>query len=323
MNPRRLLPGRPSPTAVTGLILLALYVAAGLTYDGFFSLRVLTNLLADNAFLGIAALGMTLVIFSGGIDLSVGAVIGFTTVLVSSLITLHGWHPVPAFAVALLIGTALGGLMGWLIEHFKLPPFLVTLAGMFFARGLAFQISTESIGIRHGLYRSLAEFHLALGAVRLATPALVFLGGALVVYGLAHHMRWGRNLLAIGGNPQSALLMGLPVRPALMAVYAFNGFCAALAGIVASVYTGSGNPGMGLGLELDAIAVVVIGGTLLTGGRGNVAGTVMGLLIFGVIQTAILFDGRLSPWWMRIVVGVLLLGFILLQRAMLTARARV
>jgi galactofuranose transport system permease protein len=136
----------------------------------------------------------------------------------------------------------------------------------------------------------------------------------LVGYVLGHHVKFGRNLLAVGGNEQSALLMGLPVGWTKVAVYSLNGACAALAGIVATIYTGSGNPSMGIGLELDAIAVVVIGGTLLVGGRGHVGGTLLGVLIFGTIQAAILFDGRLSSWWMRIVVGALLLGFILLQR---------
>jgi len=108
--------------------------------------------------------------------------------------------------------------------------------------------------------------------------------------------------------------MGLPIGRTKIAVYTVNGLFAALAGIVATLYTGSGNPSMGSGLELDAIAVVVMGGTLLSGGRGHMIGTLLGLLIFGTIQAAILFDGRLSSWWMRIVVGALLLLFILLQR---------
>lgn len=309
------------PMVVTAAILLALYLTAGSLYDGFFSGRVVANLLADNAFLGIAALGMTLVIFTGGIDLSVGSIIGFSAVLTSSLITLHGWSPGAAWLAALALGSLMGLTMGGLVEYFRLPPFLVTLAGMFFARGLAFQVSTESIAIQNPTYNALAEAHLALGEVRISVPALVFVAVALVLYVIAHHMRFGRNLLAIGSNEQSAVLMGLPVARTKVAVYGLNGFCAALAGIVASLYTGSGNPSMGIGLELDAIAVVVIGGTLLTGGRGHIGGTVLGLLIFGVIQTAILFDGRLSSWWMRIVVGLLLLVFILLQRFLLARRA--
>lgn len=303
------------PLVVTAAIFAALFGAASFFYDGFFSGRVATGLFADNAFLGIAAIGMTLVIFSGGIDLSVGAVIGFTSILTATLITGRGMAPGVAWTLALLLGTGLGAFMGTLIQVFRLPPFLVTLAGMFLARGAGFWLNTESVGIQHPLYERLANFDLALGeAVHLPAVALIFMVVVTAGYVAGHHLRFGRSLLALGGNEQSALLMGLPVGGTKIAVYALNGFCAALAGIVATLYTGSGNPSMGLGLELDAIAVVVIGGTLLAGGRGHVLGTLLGVLIFGTIQAAILFDGRLSSWWMRIVVGSLLLGFILLQR---------
>lgn len=302
---------------VTAAILLILYVSAGFVYDGFFGGRVAANLISDNAVLGIAALGMTLVIFTGGIDLSVGSVLGFTSVLTATLITSAGWPPLAAWSVALIAGTLMGVLFGGLIEKGELPPFLVTLAGMFFARGLAFAISTESVPINHPWYRSLSEVHVALGDFRLPLPGILLLVLALAVYGLAHHTRLGRNLLAMGGSESSARLMGLPVSSAKVAAYAINGALAAAAGIVATLYTGSGNPATGIGLELDAIAVVVIGGTVLTGGRGHVGGTVLGVLILGVIQMGILFDGRLDSAWMRIVVGLLLLVFILLQRLLL------
>ena len=314
--------GRQLPLLTTAAILVSLYGAAALAYDGFFSARVMTSLLTDNAFLGIAAVGMTLVIFSGGIDLSVGAVIGFTSIFTATLIEVHHLPPGLAWAVALLAGTALGAGMGALIHFFRLPPFLITLAGMFLARGAAFWLNTESVGIGHDLYNRLSAYELALGSTGLTATALLLLGALLTGYVLGHHTRFGRNLLAIGGNEQSALLMGLPIGATKVGVYALNGGCAALAGIVATLYTGSGNPSMGIGLELDAIAIVVIGGTLLTGGRGHVAGTLLGILIFGTIQAAILFDGRLSPWWMRIVVGALLLGFILIQRFLVRRLAR-
>ena len=311
------------PLVATAAIFCALFGAAAFFYEGFFSARVVTSLLADNAFLGIAAVGMTLVIFSGGIDLSVGAVIGFTSIFTATLVTGRGVPPEVAWALALLLGTGLGALMGTLIQVFRLPPFLITLAGMFLARGAGFWLNTESVGIRHPLYDRLANFDLALGdAVHLPAAALGLIGVVAAGYVVAHHTRFGRTLLAVGGSEQSALLMGLPVGPTKIAVYALNGFCAAVAGIVATLYTGSGNPSMGIGLELDAIAVVVIGGTLLAGGRGHVLGTLLGVLIFGTIQAAILFDGRLSSWWMRIVVGGLLLGFILLQRFFIRGAAR-
>lgn len=301
----------------TAAILGGLFGAAAFFYPGFLSARVVTSLFADNAFLGIAALGMTLVIFAGGIDLSVGAVIGFTSIFTATLVTGRGIAPGVAWMIALLLGTGLGAIMGTLIHAFRLPPFLITLAGMFLARGAGFWLNTESVGIQHPLYDRLANFNLAIGeTVQIPAAALIFIAALAATYIAGHHTRFGRTLLAIGGNEQSALLMGLPVASTKIAVYALNGFCAALAGIVATLYTGSGNPSMGIGLELDAIAVVVIGGTLLAGGRGHVLGTLLGVLIFGTIQAAILFDGRLSSWWMRIVVGSLLLGFILLQRFM-------
>ncbi len=310
---------RNLPVFVTGAVLLALYFTGGFLYEGFFSGRVVANLFADNAFLGICALGMTLVIFTGGIDLSVGSVIGFTSIITATLIA-QGWSPPAAWAVAVLAGTSLGLLMGALIDRCELPPFLVTLAGMFFARGLGFAISTESVPIEHELYRSLSEIYVPLGFMNLPFGGLVFIVATAVIYAVAHHTRFGRNLLAIGGNENSARLMGLPVGATKIAAYALNGALAATAGVVATLYTGSGNPATGIGLELDAIAVVVIGGTLLTGGRGHIVGTLLGVLIFSVIQTGILFDGRLNSSWMRIVVGLLLLAFILLQRLLLAKR---
>jgi simple sugar transport system permease protein len=308
---------RHLPLLATAGILVALFGTAALLYDGFLSSRVIVSLLADNAFLGIAAIGMTLVIFAGGIDLSVGAVIGFTSIFTATLIGSRGLSPAVAWPLALGAGAALGGAMGTLIHVFRIPAFLVTLAGMFLARGGAYWLSTDSVGITHPLYEAAANFSLGLGeTVQLPAVALVLMGALAFGYALGHHTRFGRTLLAIGGNEHSALLMGLPIGATRIAVYALNGACAALAGIVATIYTGSGNPSMGVGLELDAIAVVVFGGTLLAGGRGHVAGTLLGLLIFGTIQAAILFDGRLSSWWMRIVVGTLLLVFILLQRAL-------
>jgi len=306
--------GRNLPLVVTALIFVALFAAAAKMYDGFFSSRVLVGLLSDNAFLGIAAVGMTLVIFSGGIDLSVGAVIGFTSIFTATLVEQHHLAPIVAWTLALTVGASLGAGMGTLIHVFRLPPFLITLAGMFLARGAGFWINTESVGVSHDWYTRISGYELALGPVVVPANALILTAVILMGYAMAHHTRFGRTLLAIGGNEQSALLMGLPIGAAKISVYAVNGFCAALAGIVATLYTGSGNPSMGIGLELDAIAIVVIGGSLLTGGRGHVFGTLLGILIFGTIQAAILFDGRLSSWWMRIVVGLLLLVFILLQR---------
>jgi simple sugar transport system permease protein len=308
---------RHLPLVVTAAIFITLFAAAGMMYDGFFSTRVFVNLFTDTAVTGIIAVGMTLVIFSGGIDLSVGAVVGFTSIFTATLVQKHGVHPAVAGLAALALGAALGAFMGTLIHVFKQPPFLVTLAGMFLARGGAWWISTESTEITHPLFVTLSGYGLEVGSVRLPTTALILFAALIAGYVVAHHTRFGRNLLALGGNEHSALLMGLPVGLTKIGVYTLSGASAAAAGLAAVIYSGSGNPSQGLGLELDAIAVVVIGGTLLSGGRGHMLGTLFGILIFGTIQSALLFDGRLSPAWARIVVGLLLLGFILLQRILL------
>jgi len=302
------------PLMATIFVCLLLYLGAGIALEGFFSLRVFVNFFSDNAFLGIAAIGMTFVILSGGIDLSVGAMIGLTSIFLARLINDVSLHPLIGFFIVLGCGAGLGILMGILIHYFRQPPFLITLAGMFLARGLGFVISMEARPIRHPFYDLLnsLSFPLFQGVMIPLTAILFILILGIGIY-LSHYSRFGRNVYALGGNEQSALLMGLPVGRTKIGVYALSGFCSSLAGIVYSLYTFSGNPTAGTTLELDAIAAVVIGGTLLSGGVGTVFGTLLGVLIFGIIQTAIMFQGSLSSWWTKIAVGILLLVFILLQ----------
>jgi simple sugar transport system permease protein len=310
------------PLLATTAVFALLFALAGVLYEGFFSARVVGNLLIDYSMLGITAVGLTLVIFSGGIDLSVGSVIGFTSIFTAQLVQQYGLHPAVASLLALAVGTLFGAGMGTLIHVFRQPPFLITLAGLFLMRGLGFSITTDQIAITHPWTDRLAAFELGVGSFTLLVPSLMLLI-ALVAGGVvAHYSRFGRNLLALGGSEQSALLMGLPVGASKIAVYACSGLAAAWAGLASTYATSTGSPSLGLGLELDAIAVVVIGGTLLTGGRGHMLGTVVGILIFGTIQTALLFDGRLSSALLKIVVGALLLGFILLQRLLVSRLAR-
>jgi simple sugar transport system permease protein len=325
---------RHGPILATLLVAAGLYVFAGLRYDGFFSLAVFAGFFSENAFLGIAAIGMTFVIISGGIDLSVGAVVGCSSILIATLVEVAGWHPVFALIAALVFGVALGVSMGGLIHAFDLPPFIVTLGGMFFARGLGFVIHQEAISIEHGfvsaLYDLPARAAAAVGvpdeAARrfgtlLPVSSMVLLAVVAVGIYLSRWTRPGRAMYALGGDEESARLMGLPVARTRVAVYGFSGFCSALAGGVYALYTYSGKATAGTMLELDAIAAAVIGGTLLSGGVGSVLGTLLGVLIFGIIQTAIVFDGSLSSWWTRIAIGTLLLGFILLQRLLQTTLA--
>ena len=317
-----LLKGRKNlPLIATCVVFILLYSAASLRYNGFFSLQVASNLVSDNAFLGIAAVGLTLVILAGGIDLSVGAAIGCTSILLATVTERHGWHPALAAAVVLAGGTLVGLVQGMLIHFFELPAFLVTLGGLFFYRGLGLLISRESIAISNPLYVRLSSWAIPIGG-RAALPlvGILFLALLALVSYFAACRPIGRYIYAIGGSEQSALLMGLPVGRVKVGVYGFCGLCAGLAGVGATLYTSSGNALTGSGLELDAIAAVVVGGTLLSGGVGSPVGTLLGVLIFGVIQSAITFEGTLSSWWARIAIGILLLGFILLQRLLQPGR---
>ncbi len=303
------------PLMVTVALFAAMAGYGSFAYDGFFSAQVFFNLLVDNAFLAIVAVGMTFVILSGGIDLSVGSVIALTTMVSAALVEHRHWSAWAVIPLVLAMGTTFGALQGLLIQRFRLQPFIVTLAGMFLARGLCYLISIDSISIGDESYAALSQARLPLWeGASLSAGALVALAVLAAGVYLAHGTEFGRTVYAIGGNEQSALLMGLPVARTTVLVYALSGFCSALAGVVFTLYMLSGYGLHAMGLELDAIAAVVIGGTLLSGGVGYVAGTLFGVLILGIIQTLISFDGSLSSWWTRIVIGALLFAFCLLQR---------
>ncbi|WP_213953663.1 galactofuranose ABC transporter, permease protein YjfF [Variovorax sp. dw_954] len=303
------------PLAATISLFVVMASLGSVMYTGFFSAQVFLNLLIDNAFLIVVAVGMTFVILSGGIDLSVGSVIALTTMVSASLVEKHGWSPLAVIPLVLLMGTAFGAFMGLLIQRFRLQPFIVTLAGMFLARGLCYVISIDSVSIQNEWYTQVSQIRIPVwGDASVSISAVIAIVVVLVAIFVAHCTPFGRTVYAIGGSENSALLMGLPVRSTLIGVYTLSGFCSALAGVIFTFYMLSGYGLHAVGLELDAIAAVVIGGTLLTGGVGYVAGTLFGVLMLGIIQTLISFDGTLSSWWTRIVVGALLFVFCLLQR---------
>ncbi|GAA3446011.1 galactofuranose ABC transporter, permease protein YjfF [Planomonospora venezuelensis] len=310
------------PVMVTAGLLVAMFTVGGLRYEAFASGQVVLNVFIDNAFLLVVAVGMTFVILTGGIDLSVGAVVALSTMVTATLMTDHGWSPLAVVPLVLLIGSALGLVMGCMIHYFDIQPFIVTLAGMFLARGLCYVIGTDSISITEEGYTAVAQTQIALpGEMYVSVSVVIALAVVLVAAYMLHYTRLGRNVYAIGGSEQSALLMGLPVARTKIAVYTISGFCSALGGVLFSLYTLSGYGLNALGMELDAIAAVVIGGTLLTGGSGYLLGTVLGVLVLGLIQTIISFEGTLSSWWTKIFIGLLLFVFILLQRLISARRS--
>ena len=304
------------PLLATITVFAALFVTGGFLYNNFFSTQVLGYILADNAFIIIAAIGTTFVILSGGIDLSIGSMIGFVGVVMANL-DAAGWHPLASAAMMLGFGALFGALQGFIIDFCEIQPFIVTLAGLFMLRGSCFMINLDSVPLGHPFVVTFAEFNIPLtGDGFLASSAIVMLVVLAAAVVIAHFTRFGTNVYAIGGDRISAALMGVPMRRTIVAIYALGGFYSALGGVIYALYTSSGYSLAGSGNELNAIAAVVLGGTLLTGGTGMVAGTLFGGMILGLIATLINFNGSLNGAWIMISGGILLFLFIVMQRSL-------
>ncbi|MCM3694994.1 ABC transporter permease subunit [Microbacterium oleivorans] len=310
------------PVFAAVVILVAMLIGAQAYFGNFVTPRVLSALLLDNAYLLILAVGMTFVILTGGIDLSVGAVMAFTGMLGASMLS-QGMPVALVIPVMLVLGALMGLFVGVLVQYFGVQPFIASLAAMFAARGLAFMVSLSSIRVEEPAILWLQSTRMQGGPGSFyLTPTgilalLVVLAGILIL----QFTRFGRTIYAIGGNEQSARLMGLPVVRTKLLAYVISGVCAGLAGVVFTAYTGASYPLNGIGTELDTIAAVVIGGTLLTGGSGFVLGSMIGVFVYGTIKTVISFLG-VDQSWTRITIGALLLVFVVVQRLLVARTAR-
>lgn len=313
------LDGRYLPVVGALLVLVAMLLVGGTRYDNFLGGPVLSNLFINNAFLIVIAVGMTFVILTGGIDLSVGAVAALSGMVTASLLQ-AGWPAAVVIPMSVLVGSVIGLVVGIMVQYFEIQPFIATLAAMFLARGLCYVISLSAIPITDETVVALSSSRFSVGTFSLTPSVGIALAVVVLAFVVLHLTRFGRTVYAIGGGGSSAELMGLAVARTRVAVYVISGTCAGLGGFLFAVSSRSGYALMGVGLELDAIAAVVIGGTLLTGGAGFVLGSLLGVLELGLIQTIITFEGTLSSWWTRIVIGVLLLVFVVLQRLLLLRR---
>ncbi|MBQ3574326.1 MAG: sugar ABC transporter permease YjfF [Clostridia bacterium] len=319
--------------ATIGIFLL-IYAAGAIAYGskGFTTLRTFINLLIDNAHYGISAVGMTMVLITGGIDNSVASIASLTGMFIAYGNTVLGIHPLVCMLFALIVGVGLGLLQGSAIHYLKVPPFIATLTGNFLARGICSLISRESISIDHPMIDALAKWKIYFMRWSAEDHAwvkikpisfinfnlLLFIVVLIIGILIMHKTRFGRNVYAIGGNEQSAKLMGLPVGRTKVLVYGFNGLCAVLAGIAYALTVKSGWNLALQGGELEVISCAVVGGTLLTGGVGYMIGTLFGVLLKAIIPTLITFNGNLSSWWGKIATGALLLLFICIQRGVVT-----
>lgn len=295
-------------------LFIGLFLIGSVLFRGFLSPQVFTNLFIDNAYLIVVAVGEAVAILTGGIDLSVGSMIAFVSMITASLLQ-KGVNPAIVIIIVLIVGIIFGTVQGFLIQKFKLHPWIVTLAGMFFARGASYIISIDTIIIDNPVFTSISSYRISiLPGAFISINVVVSLIVVAAAFYMLKYTRFGRTVYAIGGNENSAKLMGLPVERTKILVYTFSGFCSALGGLLFTIYTLSGYGLHCNGMEMDAIAACVIGGILLTGGYGNIIGPLFGVLTTGIIQSLIMFDGTLNSWWTKIAVGMLLFVFIVLQR---------
>lgn len=306
----------------TILLFLLLYVFGSINYTGFFREQVFLNLFIDNAYLIIVATGLSFVIITGGIDLSVGALVAFITMVSASLLE-KGINAYIVMLLMLIIGALFGFIQGFLITNFDLHPWIVTLGGMFFARGSCYLISTESIVISNKTFHALSKFKIRLwGGNFISISVIIAILVVVILVYVSKYTKFGRNVYAVGGNDKSALLMGLPVKRTKILVYTLSGFTASIGGVVFALYMLSGYGLHCNGMEMDAIAACVVGGILLTGGFGYVIGPLFGVMSTGIIQTIVMFQGTLNSWWTKIAVGFLLFIFIVLQRVIVLQKQK-
>lgn len=296
--------------ALLALVLVGAFAA--MRYERFLTEENLTNVLRQQSMLGLVALGMTFVILTGGIDLSVGALVAVAGVAAASF---AGQGVVVSLVVGVGLGAALGLTNGLFIAKARIQPFIVTLAMMIAARGAALLYTGEKsvgVGPQAAGFRQLARGEVYLGLFSVPYPvvilALAFVAGWLML----KYTRFGRHTYALGDNEEAARLMGLNVGRVTLGVYVLSGALAGLAGVLDAARLGSGRPVAGVGWELDAIAAVVVGGTLLTGGQGGVGSTLVGVLLLGVILN-VLTQENISPWWQLVLRGVILLAVVIVQ----------
>ncbi|WP_313581769.1 ABC transporter permease subunit [Lacrimispora sp.] len=322
---------------ITIALFVIMYIAGIIIFNGkgFAKPQVFLNLFISNAGLIVIAAGMTMVMITGGIDISVGSVVALTCMMLAWMMEVKGIGAVPALLTVLVIGIFFGLVQGFFIAYLKIQPFIVTLAGMFFARGMTAIISQEMISVKNELFLKWAKSKINLtflggtvnkkGVVNypfLYPSVIIALAVLVLVFVVLKYTKFGRTIYAVGGNEQSALMMGLNVKRTKLLVYVINGFLCALGGFLFCLNTCAGFVEQAKGFEMEAIASAVIGGTLLSGGVGNVFGSLFGVLIKGTIETFITFQGTLSSWWTKITIAALLAFFILLQSLFAKAKEK-
>ena len=320
-------------TITIGIFVVMYMLAVILLGGGFLHAQQIFDMLNDNASLVIVSCGLTIVMIGGGIDISVGAVTSL--VVMSCVLYLNkGGNIFVSILLAVGIGLAFGLVQGFLISYMEIQPFIVTLAGMFFARGMTTILSVNPQKVDHEAFSKLRDTKIEISWLGYKAkngnlvPARIELGVVIAVvcvilaFLLLKYLRLGRGFYAIGGNQKSALMLGINVKRTRFMSYVICGLLSGISGYVFMMHTGAGNATNAAGMEMNAIAASIIGGTLLTGGVGNVIGTLFGVLTLTTIKKIVVSSGLNDPWWQSITTGGMLCFFILLQSIVLGRRAK-
>ena len=311
---------------ITVALFVAMYVAGMIVFadKGFAKPQMFLNLFITDAGLLVTSMGLTIVMISGGIDISVGSVTALVCMVTAVSMEKYGLNAYTTIVIALLIGLAYGIVQGFLVSYLEIQPFIVTLAGMFFGRGMTSIVSVDMISITNEVFLKWAKFkiYLPIGSYNkkgVFLPAYIYptvviailIWIAIMI--IMKFTKFGRSIYAVGGNQQSALMMGLNVKNIKFQAYILDGILASIGGYLVCLNSCAGFVEQAKGMEMDAISASVIGGTLLSGGVGTPFGTLFGVLIKGTISSLITTQGTLSSWRVRIVLSALLCFFIILQ----------
>lgn len=318
---------------ITVTVFLVMYIGAMVFLKkGFLKPQTFFNILNANAALIITACGMSLVMITGGIDISVGGVVALVSMSCAVYLDYHGGNVFVSFLIALGIGLAFGAVQGFLVAYLDIQPFIVSLAGMFFARGMTTIVHTAPFNVANEAFVALKDTRInipGLGTVNKLgkyVPAYVEIGvviALLIVVVFFCMLRWtklGRSFYAVGGNRQSALMLGIDVKKTRFLSQLLCGVLAGIGGYVYFLHVGSGSASHAMGMEMNAIASSIIGGTLLTGGVGNIFGTFVGVLSLSTIQNIVSSIGLDQAWWTGITVAGMLCVFLVVQSILLARK---
>lgn len=320
---------------ITIVVFFAMYIGAILIQGkGFLKPQTFFNILNANASLIILSCGMSLVMITGGIDISVGGVTALVSMCCAVYLDYKDGNVFTAIVIALAIGLAFGAVQGFLVAYLDIQPFIVTLAGMFFARGMTTIVNTNPFNVQNEAFVEVKETRIIVpgfGSVNklgnyvnayIEIGVVVALLTVIILFCILRWTKLGRSFYAVGGNSQSALMLGINVKKTKFLSHLICGFLAGIGGFVYFLHVGSGSASHASGMEMNAIASSIIGGTMLTGGVGNIIGTFFGVLSLSTIQNIVSSAGLDQAWWTGITIAAMLCLFLIVQSVVMARKKR-